>query len=69
MKATDSRYHSGPFHVVRYPTYWVVADWRDGSHPIVFESRSREAAHRKADKLNREADDLRLGRVTGVTTR
>jgi hypothetical protein len=42
------------FGVVRYPTYYVVIDKADDKHKIVYESRSRDAAHRKAEKLNKE---------------
>ena len=44
----------GRYSVVRYPTYYVVIDQWDEHHKIVFESRSRDAAHRKCDKLNKE---------------
>jgi len=49
----------GKYIVIRYPTYWVVADMHqpqpDGPK-IVFESRSRKVAHKKAAELH--AKDL-----------
>ena len=45
---------TGRFGVVRYPTYWVVIDKSTDRHDIVFESRSRDAAHKAADKRNKE---------------
>lgn len=42
------------YEVIRYPTYYVVID-HSNNREIVFESRNRIVAHRKAKKLNRAA--------------
>lgn len=40
------------FTVVRYPTYYVVIDtFKDNK--IIWETRTQDAAHRKADELNK----------------
>lgn len=45
------------FGVIRYPTYYVVIDRAqpvpDGEGRIVYESRSQDAAHRKAGELEK----------------
>lgn len=48
----SGEYHHSRYGVVRYPTYYAVIDKQDDNHKIVFESRSREAAHRKTERLN-----------------
>lgn len=53
------------FGVVRYPTYYVVIDKADPGHKIVYESRSREAAHRRALKLNKAQAVANQVRETG----
>lgn len=43
----------GKYDVIRYPKYYTVTDMI--THEIVFETRSRDAAHRKAKQLNKQA--------------
>jgi hypothetical protein len=54
--------------VVHYPTYWVVIDRSrqdavvaglPGQHPIVYESRSQNAAHTVCARLNRENQKMK----------
>ena len=48
----------GPYHVIRYPTYWLVQDRRilskDSLGIVVSKHRSGNAAHRKAASLERK---------------
>lgn len=50
---------TGRYEVVRYPTYYVVIDKHE-NHEIVFESRSRDTAHKEADKLNKAYQQERM---------
>lgn len=42
------------YEVIRYPLYYVVIDHAT-NREIVFETRNRDAAHRKCNKLNKVA--------------
>jgi hypothetical protein len=57
-----------PFGVVRYPTYWVVVDKRTQQHVIVYESRSRAAAHREKERRNKEVNEARRTELLKVVS-
>lgn len=54
---------SGRYEVIRYPLYYVVIDHRE-DRKIVFETKIRTTAHRKAKKLNAE----NVQRAIGLST-
>lgn len=55
---------NGRYEVIRYPLYYVVIDHRK-DREIVFESKDRLRAHRKAGRLNKASDRTLSGDATG----
>jgi hypothetical protein len=49
----------GKYSVVRYPQYYVVIDESTPEHKIVFETRDKDKAHRKAKQLHKQAQKER----------
>lgn len=45
------------FAVIRYPLNYAVVDMTKELRPIVFATKVREKAHRKAKKLGRERQE------------